>query len=292
MLRITGLFKKNQTEDESLRLIFDGQRTLFKEANTLLAEIRQRISELNDEVEFMQEHVETDEKSIQRILLEQDRLRLQIRRLQASLRSTEDLEQEYYDWSARVVGARRLVPRNPESSRGEGGWRALPNANAHSSDADLQLFTQRLEIVASELRIRGVDVDQLNVPSLSEENACDFDRGDIDRRPFFALGCTPPSAEATGGKWASDGSAHCSENFDECQNGDGIQNGIESVPWDRGESSDLVREIEQAQRELQRAQESESADDRDLYEIVRGLRRHHAALRLMDRGEGRRRVRI
>jgi hypothetical protein len=243
MFTIAGLFKRNQTEDEPLRLIFDERRHVEIELNRGIEDIRRRLHDIDSSLVSMRENGASEDE-IAAMQQEEYRLWLMVRRFQASLRSTPDLEREYKEWmtlaSPFALGCTRAAGDSEDETRKRAAVRA--------------------EIVASELRLRGVGVESMSKSSF-EEGARD---------------ASPDAIRQTLDVNLKD---------EEDQN-------AAFIVWDQGNADDVLAEIEQTKSDLRRIEHAEGDDDRDAYEALKSLRHHHAALRLMDRAEGRRRVRI
>ena len=233
MFPIKNFFRRNQTEDQTLRLIFDERKHIEIELQRCVSDIQKRLDDIDRRLMVARENGATN-KELAAITREEDRLWLMLRRLQASLRPTEDLERQYIEWMALA---------------GKGGERA----------------GVRAEIVASELKVRGIDVESLQPASACEGSAQDICRGDASRRPEEEMRpeSLVPSPESRA-----------------------------FVVWEQGSADDILDEIERAKSDLRRAELASNVNAQDAYEIVSGLRHHGAALRMMDRAEGRRRVRM
>ena len=185
-------------------------------------------------------------KDVERIRGEQHRLWKLIRRAQAAERSSRELEREYLEWRSRSgedgIGIKTTHPDHPRT---------------------------RMEIVASELRVRGIDPPEPLVQTRGYEGSA----GDVAEPDELAADAPEPVADPQSAAVLAD----------------------EDAPvWEEESGEIRLREVDDAARELRRLLARDDADvrGRDIAEAARILRTHHGALRLRDRREGVRRYRL
>ncbi len=184
-------------------------------------------------------------KELDRLCKEQEKLALVIRRLQASERSLRELEREYGEWAVRA------------RESGENGEEVL----------------KRAEIVASELRVRGREIEGAPRTSAYEGSAKDAD-------PFEDLVLEEESEESLPLREIK----VCGDIGEE--DDEASLHGSHSLPG-------LLEEVDIATSEVRKlSRTSKNQDVAGIVSALADLRRHHANLRLHDRRYGLRRIRV
>lgn len=194
-------------------------------------------------------------KALEMLREEQEDLWRVVRRIQSAGRSNRQLEAELREWMSRPEPAVRSAhPDHPKA---------------------------RVEIVASELRIRGRE------PAFPSESATasSYEGSARDVDPLSEVQELAEMMELE------------PEPIEEVQDQPAAsqEEAIAHIPLRHGsEEIVLCSEIESCIRELRRtlAHEDAASLTRELAEIAGDLKRHHAQLRRIDRGSGRRRYRM
>lgn len=184
-------------------------------------------------------------KELDRLHEEQEKLALVIRRLQASERSLRELEREYGEWADR----------------------------ARESGEDGEEMLRRAEIVASELRVRGREIEGVVRTSAYEGSAKDAD-------PFEGLVLEEESEESSPLREVN-ACGDLSEDEEMAS-----LHGAHNLPG-------LLEEVDIATSEVRKMlRTSENQDVAGIVSALTDLRRHHANLRMHDRRHGLRRIRV
>lgn len=183
------------------------------------------------------------DRDLQRAYEEQLRLWNIVRRLQTAERTIPQLEQEYAEWSERTkeeISA--LHPDHPSI---------------------------RMELIASELRVRGKAIPQEVASASYEGSAKDAD-------PFADLNICDEGADME---------SPIEPNADSL-------NRVQAMPVTPEMRDALIDQIRECGRQLRKQSVHPESSLQDLAELYAELRHHHAHLRRMDRRTGTRRYRV
>ena len=240
--------KTSGVSEDVLRELEDEQSRLSVEIESLLRSYDSRTRNLARRLTSLDAE-DRPNRSIKDIREDQKKLWRLIRRLQAGERRDKALEREYQEWMSREdSGLASSHPDHPVS---------------------------RAEIVASELRLRGIDPS-----SLIESNAGSMYQGsaqDVD--PFAGL------EDA----WDEDEDAGVLEELEEESSVS-----IEAPAWEGADEQALLAELDALSCELSKMvnQEDSYRNQKEVMEMLKDLRHYHAHLRRHDRSKGIRRYRV
>lgn len=176
-----------------------------------------------------------------------------------------DGQQKLWRVVRRLQAAERTVPQLEQEYREWHGRNGEGLSRSHPDHPET-----RLELIASELRARGRAVPAVVARSPYEGSA-------KDANPFEALDL--------------DDNAQNQADLDESIN-DSSLDGIGNIPVSDEMTNQILESIRECGLQIRRQSSRSEIDPRDLAELYRELRHHHAQLRGLDRRSGSKRYRV